>query len=93
MPPDQRVGVLKARGEYADPHFAGTAVGIGDVDHLQLLGTAEAPELNNAVARFDHTRKSCISYSKERTSRFAAGRRQSIYAWKLGPVIDADQFR
>jgi len=34
MTPDQRVGVFKARGEYADPYLARTGRWQRDVDHL-----------------------------------------------------------
>jgi len=34
MTPDQRVGVLKARGEHADPYLARTGRWQRDVDHL-----------------------------------------------------------
>jgi hypothetical protein len=54
MTPDQRVGVLKAAGEHADPHLARTCARQGSIDQLQTLRTAEAAELNDAVAWFAH---------------------------------------
>ena len=50
MSPDRDVGVLEARGEHADPHLAPGGCRHGSADHLQLVGTAEAPDLNNPVA-------------------------------------------
>jgi hypothetical protein len=49
--PDQDVGVVQARGKHSDPHLAPAGRRQGSVDHLQLVGTAEAPDLNNPVAR------------------------------------------
>ena len=49
--PDHDVGVLQARGEHADPHLAPAGCRQGSVDHLQLVGIAEATELNNPVVR------------------------------------------
>jgi hypothetical protein len=51
MSPDRDVGVLEGRGEHSDTHFAPTGYRQGSVDYLQLIGTAEAPDLNNPVAR------------------------------------------
>jgi ABC transporter substrate binding protein len=59
--PDHHVGVLHARGEHADPHLAPASRRQGSVDHLQLVDTAEAPELNNPVARLPHGRIPCNS--------------------------------
>jgi hypothetical protein len=52
--PDNDVGVLQTRGEHADPHLAPPRFRQGSVDHLQPVGTAEAPDLNNPVARLSH---------------------------------------
>jgi hypothetical protein len=52
--PDQHIGVLHARSEHADPHLAAAGRRQGSIDHLQLVGTAEAPDLNNPVARLSH---------------------------------------
>ena len=52
--PDQRVGVLQARGEHADPHLARAGLRHGNVDNLQPVGAAEMPDLNNSIARFAH---------------------------------------
>jgi len=54
MASDKRISVLKARSQNADSHLARTCRRQRSVDHFQLLGTAEAPELNNAVARLVH---------------------------------------
>ena len=51
MSPDRDVGVLEARGEHADSHLVAGGRRQGSVDHLQVVGTAEAPDLNNSVAR------------------------------------------
>jgi hypothetical protein len=56
VPPDQRVGVLDARGEHADTHLAPPGRRQGSVDHLQPFGTAEAPDFNNSVALLSHRR-------------------------------------
>jgi hypothetical protein len=52
--PDQRV--LHARGEDADPHLAPAGRRQWSVDHLEPVGTAEAPDLKNPVARLSHGR-------------------------------------
>jgi hypothetical protein len=52
--PDQRVGVLQARGEHADPHLTLAGIRQGSVDNLQAVGAAEARELNNSIARLAH---------------------------------------
>jgi len=69
--PDQHVGVLHARGEHADPHFAPPGGRQTSVDHLQLVGTAEAPDLNNPVARLSHgrIRLDSVYYGLELTGR------------------------
>src|SRR6516164_11689752 len=54
MTPDQRVGVLKAGGEHANPHLARTRARQGSIDQLQALRAAEATELNDAVAWLAH---------------------------------------
>ena len=57
--PDHDVGVLDAGGEHADPHLAPPGRRHGSVDHFELIGTAEAPDLNNPVARLAHGRIPC----------------------------------
>jgi hypothetical protein len=52
--PDQHIRVLHARREHADPHLAYAGRWQGSVDHLQPVGPAEAPELNNSVAGLAH---------------------------------------
>src|SRR6516164_10564462 len=51
MASDQCVGVLKARGQHADPHLARAGPRQWSIDHLEPFWTAEAPDLNNPVAR------------------------------------------
>ena len=55
MPPDQYVGVLHARCEHAHPDLALARIRQGSLDHLQPVGIAEAPDLNNPVARLSHS--------------------------------------
>jgi hypothetical protein len=50
--PDQGVGVLDARGEHADTHFAPAGRRQRSFDDLQLVGTPEAPHLNDPVEGF-----------------------------------------
>ena len=57
MATDQYIGVLHARGEHANPHLAPAGRRQRSVDHLEPVGTAEAPDLNNAVARLSHVRE------------------------------------
>ena len=52
--PDHHVGVLQTRGEDADSHLAPPGRRQGSVDHVQPVGTAEAPDLNNPVAGLSH---------------------------------------
>ena len=59
--PDHHIRVLHPRGEHADPHFAPAGRRQGRGDHLQLLGTAEAPDLDNPVARLCHEQIPCNS--------------------------------
>ena len=59
--PDHHVGVLETRGEDADTHLAPASRRQGSVDHLQLLGTTEAPDLNNPVAQLTHRQISSSS--------------------------------
>ena len=59
MSPDGDVGVLESRGEHADSHFASSGCRQGSFDHLQLIGTAEAPDLNYLVARLSDDRIPC----------------------------------
>ena len=54
--PDQYVSVLQTRGEHADPHLAPAGRRQGSVSHIQPIGIAEAPDLNNPVARFSRGR-------------------------------------
>ncbi len=54
--PDHHVGVLQTRGEHVHSHLAPLRSRQGSVDHLQPVGTAEAPDLNNPVARLSHGR-------------------------------------
>jgi hypothetical protein len=50
--PDQHIRVLQTRGGHADSHLARTAVGRGSIDNLKPVGTTEAPDRDNPVARF-----------------------------------------
>src|SRR5262249_22513590 len=52
--PDRHVGVLQTRGEHADAHLTPAGRRQGSFDHLEPVGTAEAPDLNNLVARLSH---------------------------------------
>jgi len=52
--PDQHLGVVKTRGEHADPHLAPAGGRQGSVDHLQPVGITEAGDSNNPVARLHH---------------------------------------
>jgi hypothetical protein len=54
--PDHHVGVLQTRGERADPHLAPPRSRQGSIDHLQPVEAAEAPDLNNPIARLSHGR-------------------------------------
>jgi len=59
--PDRHVRVFKAGGEHADPHLASPGCRQRSLDQLEPLGTAEAPDLNNLVARLCHGRIPCNS--------------------------------
>jgi hypothetical protein len=59
--PDHDIGVHDARGKYADPHLAPARYRLRSIDHLQPIGTTEAPDLNNSVARLPHRRFPCNS--------------------------------
>jgi hypothetical protein len=48
--PDQRVGVLQPRSEYADPHLALAGFRQWSVDHFEAVGIAELPDLNDPIA-------------------------------------------
>jgi hypothetical protein len=61
--PDRHVGVLQARGEHADSHLTLAGRWQGSVDHLQIFGTAEAPELDDPVTRLTHGRIPYNSWS------------------------------
>ena len=52
LAPDQHIRVLQTRGGHADSHLARTAVGRGSIDNLKPVGTTEAPDRDNPVARF-----------------------------------------
>ena len=54
--PDQHLGIVHARGEHADPDLAPAGRRQRSVNHLQPVGTAEAPDLNNRIARLTHGR-------------------------------------
>jgi hypothetical protein len=54
--PDQHLGIVHARGEHADPDLAPASRRQRSVNHLELIGTAEAPDLNNPIARLIHGR-------------------------------------
>jgi hypothetical protein len=54
--PNQHVGVFQTRGEHADPHLAPAGRRQGHIDHLQRVGTAEVPDLNNPIALLSHGR-------------------------------------
>jgi hypothetical protein len=56
MAPYHHVGVLHARSEHADPHLAPASRRQRSVDHLQPVGIAEAPDLDNPVAQPCHWR-------------------------------------
>jgi len=58
MTPDHDIGVHDARGEHAHPHLARSGRWHGGLDHLESIGTAEAPDLNNAVVRIGHASNS-----------------------------------
>jgi hypothetical protein len=77
--PDQHLGVIEARGEHTDPHFAPAGGGQGSVDHLQPLGITEAADSNNTIARLHHGRSPCnrVIYRKDRHSSAAALRTAS----------------
>ncbi len=66
--PDQHVGVLDARGEHADAHFAPAGRRQGSIDDLQLVGTAEGPDLNDPVARLSRAANSRIHVLPPRVS-------------------------
>ncbi len=53
---DQDVGVLQTRGEHAHAHLARAGRRQGSVHHVQPVGTSEASDLNNPVARLVHGR-------------------------------------
>jgi hypothetical protein len=73
--PNQDIGVLHARGEHADPHLPSAGCRQGSVDDRQLVSAAEAPDLDNPIARLAH-------------ARIPTGRKTSLQA---GSVIDQDQ--
>jgi hypothetical protein len=62
MAPDQRVGVLQARGEHANAHLASSGRRQGSIDYPQPVGTAEACDFNNAIARLDHGLAPCFHH-------------------------------
>jgi hypothetical protein len=54
--PYQYVRVLQARGKHVDPYLAAAGRRQDSVDHLQPVGTPEAADLNNPIARLCHGR-------------------------------------
>jgi hypothetical protein len=100
MPPDHDIGVHHAGREHADPYLAAAGRRQGSVDNLQLVGTAEAPDLNNPVARLRHRRIPCThdpAHEQENfrvrfADRHLTGRWYGLsIAWKTGHVIEEDQ--
>jgi hypothetical protein len=53
---DHYIGVFHTRGKHADPHLAPAGGRQGSVDHREPVGIAEAPDLNDPVARLRHAR-------------------------------------
>src|SRR5262249_21347605 len=51
---DQHIGVFQTRREHAHSDLATPRGRQGSIDHLQCIGAAEAPDLNNPVARLFH---------------------------------------
>jgi hypothetical protein len=92
MTADHDVGVLHARGEHADSHLAPSGNWQGSVDDCELLGTAEAPDLNNPVARLAHGSLmdgcSAAALPTDLTSMNAL---HAIARKKEPPVIEEDQ--
>jgi len=99
--PDHNIGVLQARGEHADPNLAPPSGRQGSLDHLQLLGTAIAPDFNNAVARLSQSsillrvtyrrQNAPLLYSVSRHAVSSAIVSLFFIAWNGGGVIEEDQ--
>jgi hypothetical protein len=54
MAPNNHVGVLQTRREHTNPYLAPPGYRQRSIDNFKPIGTAEAPDLNNAVARLVH---------------------------------------
>src|SRR5262249_52685467 len=54
--PDERVGVLDAGREHANPHLAAAGRRQGSLDDLQAVGLTEARDLNHSVALYCDSR-------------------------------------
>jgi hypothetical protein len=93
--PDHHIGVLQARGEHADSYLAPGGRRQGSVDHLKPVGTAEAPDLNNPVARLGHRRTPCNTCSRARAGKLpqliCRHRHGFLPIARKGHVIEEDQ--
>jgi hypothetical protein len=65
MTPDQCVGVLQTRGEHANAHLASSGRRQGSIDYPQPVGTAEACDFNNTIARLDHGLVPCFRHRQD----------------------------